>query len=391
MKKLIALLLALVMVFAMAACSSSSDSSTTDEEETTAAETETETEAEADANAPVEAEAEEETAEAAEGGYTGEALTITFNSSYNETETGGILATYFKNYLEELTDGAITVNVSYGGTLFTADDELDACGDGAINMMIFGHSKHTSELPVLNAIPDFAPESVQNALDYFNYVFEDEAAGAAITAEADAYGITYLSINAGGANYFVANFEFENLTDLVAKSTAFGNMAPVKFEALGFNVVGVFPWDYYSAFDTGLMDASQMDGPAMYSMSLYEVAKYWMFDGTFAAGNFMTVNTDWWESLSAEQQAAIQEACDATTQYSLEYNESEYAALNDNLEAEGVTLVSMTDEEFDQWWSAIFDSAANDALATAEENGNVEEVQAVLQAAADFTGYDITF
>lgn len=384
MKKLIALLLALVMVFAMAACSSSSDSSTTDEEETT---TETET-TEAEAETEPEAEAETETAD---GGYTGEAVTIIFNSSYAETETAGALAGYFKDYLEELTDGAITVNISYGGTLFTADDELDACGDGAINMMIFGHSKHTSELPVLNAIPDFAPESIQNAVDYFDYVFADEAAGAAITAEAEEYGITYLSVNAGGANYFLANFEFENLTDLVAKSTAFGNMAPVKFEAIGFTVVGVYPWDYYSAFDTGLMDASQMDGVGMYDMSLYEVAQYWMFDGTFAAGNFMTVNTEWWESLSDEAQAAIQEACDATKAYSIEYNQSSYEELEGNLEANGVTLVNMTDEEFDQWWSAIFESAADDALATAEENGNTEDVQAVLQAAADFTGYDITF
>ncbi len=348
MKKLIALLLALVMVFTLCACGSSSSSSV-------------------------------------------DSLTITFNCSYNETESGGIYATYFKEYLEELTDGAITVNISYGGTLFTADDELDACGDGAIDMMIFGHTKHTSELPVLTSIPDFAPDSVQNALDYFDYVLNDEDAGAAIEAEAASYGIKYLSVNAGGANYFVANFEFSNLTELIAGSSAFGNAAPAKFEALGFTVVSVFPWDYYTAFDTGLMDATQMDGPAMYSMSLYEVGSYWMFDNTFAAGNFMTVNADWWDSLTTAQQEAIQEACDATTAYSLTYNEEAYAELNDNLEANGVTLAHMTDAEFDLWWSAIFETVAADALATAAENGNTAEVQAVLQAAADFTGYDISF
>jgi TRAP-type C4-dicarboxylate transport system substrate-binding protein len=386
MKKIIALLLAAVMVFALCACSSSSSTTetTTDTTEAAAADASvpgTEAAAEAEAEAP-----------AAEGtGYTGENVTITFQSAYAETETGGVLATYFKNYLEDLTDGAITVNVSYGGTLCSVDDELDYVGDGAINMMIFGHTKHTSELPVLCSIPDFAPDSVQNALDYFNYVLNDEAAGAAITAEAEAYGVKYLSVNAGGANYFLANFAFSNLTELIAGSNAFGNLAPAKFEALGFTVVGVAPWDYYTGFDTGLMDASQMDGPAMYSMSLYEVAKYWMPDNTFAAGNFMTVNLDWWNGLSTEAQNAIQEACDATSLYSVEYNQSEYEALNDNLVANGVTLAEMTDAEFDQWWSAIFDSQASDAIATAEENGNVEAVEAVLQAAADFTGYDIQY
>jgi TRAP-type C4-dicarboxylate transport system substrate-binding protein len=389
MKKLIALLLAAVMVFALCACSSSSSTTETTTDTTEAAAPDAAVPGTEDA---AEAEAPAAEAPAAEGGaYTGENVTITFNSSYQETETGGVLATYFKNYLEDLTDGAITVNISYGGTLFDANDELDACGDGAINMMIFGHTKHNTELPVLCSIPDFAPDSVQNALDYFNYVLNDEAAGAAIDAEAEAYGIKYLSVNAGGANYFLANFEFSNLTELIAGSKAFGNMAPAKFEALGFTVVGVFPWDYYSAFDTGLMDASQMDGPAMYSMSLQEVAKYWMPDNTFAAGNFMTVNLDWWNGLSAEAQNAIQEACDATSLFSVEYNQSEYEALNDNLTAAGVTLAEMTDAEFDQWWGAIFDSASSDAITAAQENGNVEAVEAVLQAAADFTGYDIQY
>ena len=378
MKKLLALLMAVAMVLGMAACGSSESAASSAAAET-AASTETA--------------AADETASAADAGagYTGDALTIKFNSSYSETETGGVLAGYFKDYLESATDGKITVNISYGGTLFTADDELDACGDGAINMMIFGHTKHNSELPILCSIPDFAPDSIQNAVDYFNAVFADEAAGAAINAEASAYGIKYLSCNAGGANYFLANFEFSNLTELIAGSASFGNMAPAKFEALGFTVTGVFPWDYYSAFDTGLMDASQMDGPAMYSMSLYEVAKYWMPDNTFAAGNFMTVNEAWWDGLSAEQQAAIQEACDATAAYSVEYNQGEYEALNSNLEANGVTLAQMTDAEFDQWWGAIIDSCASDAITAANTNGNLTEVESVLQAACDFTGTTINF
>ena len=423
MKKLIALLLAALMVFALCACGSGSEAPAAEEEtaveDVAAAEEPAAEEAAAEEAAAVEETAEEAGDASGEMGasgemasgempasgesaaeaadiiadyvYAGEPLTITFNSSYNETETGGILAGHFKDTLEAITDGAITVNISYGGTLFTPDDELDACGEGAINMMIFGHTRHTAELPLLCAIPDFAPESIQNAIDYFNYVLSDPAAGAAIEAEAADYGVKYLSVNAGGANYFLANFAFENLTDLVAKSAAFGNMAPAKFEALGFTVVPVFPWDYYSAFDTGLMDASQMDGPAMYSMSLFEVADYWMNDGTFAAGNFMTVNLDWWDSLSAEQQEAIQLACDETSAFSYTYNQGEYEALNDNLVANGVTLVEMTDEEFDTWWSAIFESIMNDALAIAEDNGNVEEAQAVLQAAADFTGYDVQF
>ncbi len=395
MKKLLALLLAAVMVLALCACGAKTEEPAADApaaEETAAPDANVPGEAAAPAEEPVGDASGEMGGDAAAPDFSGvDTLNITFNCSYNENETGGVLAAYFKDYLEKITNNAITVNIAFGGTLAVVDDELDFCGDGAIDMMIFGHTRHNDQLPVLCSIPDFAPDSIANALDYFHYIMNDAVAGPAIQAEAEANGIKYLSVNAGGANYFLANFPFSNLTEMIEGSAAFGNAAPAKFEALGLTLVDVFPWDYYSAFDTGLMDASQMDGPAMYSMGLYEVAKYWMPDNTFAAGNFITANLDWWNGLTADQQAAIQAAADATTAYSLEYNQSEYEKLNDNLVANGVTLAEMTDAEFDQWWSAIFDTIKNDSMAKAAENGNTEEVQAVLQAAADFTNYEITF
>jgi len=48
----------------------------------------------------------------------------------------------------------------------------------------------------------------------------------------------------------------------------------------------------------------------------------------------------------------------------------------------------MTEEEFDLWWSVIMESKKEDTMAKASDT---EAAQAVLQAAADFTGYDLTF
>ena len=228
MKKLLALLLAAVLVFALAACGGG------------AAEAPAEAPAEEPAEAPAEAPDEAPAEAPAEGSASGEPssgepsgedvlsedfavlypdvepLNITFNCAFQANESGGIITQHFKNALEGMTDGKITVNVSYGGTLFTPDDELDACGDGAIDMMLFAHTRHTMELPVLCAIPEFAPGSIQNALDYFEYVMSAPTAGDAIQAEAEAYGIKYLSVNANGANYFIANYPFDSLADLVS-------------------------------------------------------------------------------------------------------------------------------------------------------------------------------
>ena len=371
MKKILAMLLALAMVFALCACGQTEEAA-----EEPAAEVAEEPVAEV-----------EEAEDVVEEGAEIEPLDITFNCTYAETEIGGELAQYFADQCEELSGGAITVNISFGETLFTSADQLDAVGTGAVEMCELGHSNHSDVLPLLCSFPDYAPDSIQNALDYFNYLLFDNAETSAIlTAEAEAAGVKYLNVTAGGANAFVAKYEFDSLDSLIEGSTAFGNMLGDKYIKLGIaNVVAVFPWDYYSSFDTGLMDSTQMGSSAMFSMGVQEVAQYWMYDNTYTAGNFFTVNLDWWNGLSAEQQAVLQQAADAVEAYSVECYTDALATEASDLEAAGCTLIEMTDEEFDRWWSAILTSNESEALANGETNGNVEDVEVILAAVEEFT------
>lgn len=344
MKKILALLLAVVMVLALTACGSAKPADT---------------------------------------------LTISFSTTFQETATGGELVTYFKNTLEEATDGAITVDVAYGGTLFADADALDGVGTGAVNMTALGHNPHAAKLPLLTGVPDFAPDSVQNALDYFTYLLEEnEASAAALEAEATANGVKFLGALAGGANAFVANFDFNNLTELLATSRAFGNMEMAKFQALGFSSVeAVLPWELYQGFETGLIDATQMASTSMLQDGVAEVTTTWMYDNTYTAGNFMTVNLEWWNGLTAEQQEAIQAAVDATAAYSVEIYETALESEATTLtEEKGIKIAEMTDAEFDLWWSVIMESKVENTLAL---TNNSAEAQAVLQAAADFTGYTL--
>ena len=375
MKKFLALMLALVMVLALCACGAAEP----------AAE-------EAPAEAPAAEAPAEEAAPAADGAYAGESVDILFSTTFQETATGGELVTFFKNTLEELTGGAITVNVMYGGTLFSDADALDGVATGACQMTALGHNPHAAKLPLLCSVPDFAPDSVQNAIDYFNYLmFENPESSAALAAECEANGIKMLGGLAGGANAFVATFDFDDLPSMVAGSAAFGNMEAAKFSALGFTVEAVLPWDLYTSFDNGLIDATQMASTSMLQDGVAEVTSTWMYDNTYTAGNFMTVNLEWWNGLSADAQAAIQAAVDATAAFSVEKYvealETEAATLTDEY---GIKLVEMSDEDFQTWWSAIMDSKVADAMATAATNGNVEEAEAVLNAAAEYTNFNLT-
>ena len=390
MKKLIALLLAAMMVLALAACGGA-PAAEAPAAEAPAAEAPAE-EAPAEEAPAEEAPAEEAPADEAPAAEV-EPLTVEFTTTFQETATGGELVTYYKDQVESLSGGAITVNVYYGGTVAQDPEQLDIVSTGAMNMTALGHNPHADKLPLLCGVPDFAPDSVQNALDYFDYLLKvDPAASAALEAEATANNVKFLGALAGGANAFVANFDFNNLTELLATSRAFGNMEATKFSTLGFtSVEAVFPWDLYTAFQTGQIDATQMASTSMLQDGVAEVTSTWMYDNTYTAGNFITVNLDWWNGLSAAQQEVLQAAADATAAHSVEVYETALESEAQTLTDMGIKIAEMTPEEFQTWWSVIMESKKDDTMSKAETNGNVEDAQAVLKAAADFTGYTLEF
>lgn len=373
MKKLIALLLALAMAFALAACGSNGGNSAPaggDKSGTKSGD------ASASASAP------------AAGGDI-DPLTIKFSSTYQETETGGIIQKYFIDQLNELSGGAIDVDITWGGTLFDSAGELDALMDGVVDMISLGHMPHLDTLPYLS-MPGFAPGGTQAALDYFNtLMFDDPETSALIQGEAENLGIKYLNVIAGGANAFASKNAFTDLKSLVAGSSAFGNFDAAIFESLGFQVTAVTPPETYEALDRGMVDATQMALAPMVAMAWYEVAPFWALDGTYTAGNFFTVNLDWWDSLTDAQRDCIQKACDATEDYSATmYDDAIATDIKTVEDATGNKFVELSDADIDTFWSACFEAKAADAMKRAESHGVADGMRTILEKAAEITNYD---
>ena len=373
MKKLIALLLALAMAFALAACGSNGGNSAPaggDKSDTKSGD------ASASASAP------------AAGGDI-DPLTIKFSSTYQETETGGIIQKYFIDQLNELSGGAIDVDITWGGTLFDSAGELDALMDGVVDMISLGHMPHLDTLPYLS-MPGFAPGGTQAALDYFNtLMFDDPETSALIQGEAENLGIKYLNVIAGGANAFASKNAFTDLKSMVDGSSAFGNFDAAIFESLGFQVTAVTPPETYEALDRGMVDATQMALAPMVAMAWYEVAPFWALDGTYTAGNFFTVNLDWWESLTDAQRDCIQKACDATEDYSATmYDDAIATDIKTVEDATGNKFVELSDADIDTFWSACFEAKAADAMKRAESHGVADGMRTILEKAAEITNYD---
>ena len=378
MKKLIALIMALAMCLALVACGgNSSNASSNDASASNGGSS-------AGASTP-------DSSEGA-GDATIDPLKIKFNSTYNELETGGILQKYFAEQVSELSGGAITVEISWGGTLFDDLGQVDAVIDGVVDMICFSHMPHVDTVPYFS-FPGFAPGGSQAALDYFNeIIFNNPETSALIQGEAEALGLKYLNVTAGGANALCATYAFDGLDSLAAGSTTFGNADAAIWEALGMNVTGVFPPDVYQSRDTGLINGTSMALAPMTAMAWYEVAPYWMLDGTYSAGNMFTVNLDWWNGLTDAQRECIQAAADAVEAYSATMYDDSIATDIATIEAAtGNKFAVMSDDDLARFWSLVFEAKAADALARAETHGVTEGMVTILEAAAEFTGYDWSY
>ncbi|MDD6023580.1 MAG: TRAP transporter substrate-binding protein DctP [Oscillospiraceae bacterium] len=392
-KKILALLLACCMVLGLAACGSAESAAPA---ESAAAPAESAAEAPAEAPADAEAPAADAETSAADAELPAEGeviacdpLEITFSTVFNETETGGMLIKHFEEYLSKITDGAITMNIYWGGTVFDDFGALEGISSGAVNMTPLGHMPHVGTLNYLG-FPGFAPGGTAQALAYFDeLMFKNPETSALIQQEAADNGIIYLNVLAGGANAFCATFEYTDLDSLIAGSGSFGNMDAAIFEALGFQVTSVGPGDTYDALQRGLIDASQMGLAPMVSMGWQDVAGYWSVDGTYAAGNMFTANLDWWNSLTDAQREAIQAACTEVEQYSAGiYDDAIASDLKTIEDATGHKIVELSQDDIDRIWAAVFEAKAASALATAEPNGKTEGMTKILEVAAEFTGYN---
>ena len=403
-KKLLVALLAVMMVASMAACGSDAASSTTAASAEAPAAEATEAPAAEATAAPAEeaAGSTEEAAAPAEeaAGSTEEAqterpesiecdpLTIDFSTVYNETETGGQIIKHFEEYISNLTGGAITMNIFWGGTLFSDAEALDGVNSGAVNMTALGHMPHLATLNYL-AFPGFAPGGTKAALDYFDtLMFKDPETSALIQQEAADNGIIYLNVLAGGANAFCTTYEFTDLDSMISGSKSFGNMDAAIFEKLGFQVTSVGPGDCYDALQRGLIDSTQMGLAPMVSMGWEEVASYWALDGTYTAGNMFTANLEWWNGLTDAQRQAIQQACDEVEEYSAGIYDDSIASDCATIEEKtGNKMVEFSDADIERVWAATFDAKADAAMQTAEANGKAEGMTKILEKAAEITGY----
>lgn len=315
-----------------------------------------------------------------------EPLSLTLTTAFSETEMAGQVINHFINFLKEKSGGAVTVDVYWGGTLVSNTEELTFVGSAAADMTVVSQSTYTSVLPLMN-FPSQVVGSYDAAVDFMDeMIFNNETTAPLIQAQIEAQNVKMLGSVATGSNAFVAKKEASSLADLTSMKLGVG-MNQSAFESLGFNgVVTVMPWDYYDSLSRGIADVGYMSSAALVSMSVHEVTPYFLMDGTYVAGNFLTINLDKWNSMSQDQQALFEAAMEDTAAYSISLAKQLDEDSVATIEGAGGKVVTLSDEDTLAVQEALFTTGAADCRSFAKAAGCEAEMETVLKAVGEYLG-----
>ncbi len=314
-----------------------------------------------------------------------EPLTLRFATTCARDEVLGRTIRRFVDHVEEATAGAVTFDVFFDGTLGAAAEELALVRSGSVDMVCLRLSAFPYQLPLL-CLPDCRPGEGRKAVDCLDHVtFQNRDTARLIHAEAKANDISYVGFVAGGANVFVGREPFAALADLADMRFGVAASAPA-LEALGVTVVETSPAGMYEALAGDVVDVTRAGFSTTVDLKWYESAEHYVWDGTYGAGNALTVNLRTWAGLSPGTQEVFYEAALDAEALSRELSAAEVRTSTGALEEAGVTFGSLSPGDQAAWSLLLFKDGASERMRRAITLGIASDMTTVLSAAAAFTG-----
>ena len=320
--------------------------------------------------------------------YEGEGGVYTFPTTYSENEYAGQIIKFLDEKLQELSDGKISLDIYWGGTVMASGEEIEAIGSGMFDMTLIGQSNYTAELSLLN-FPSQVSTGYADSVKLMDTIaFENEKTAPYVQAEIEENNLKMLGSLPGGSNSFITKTEYTSLDEMKGITLGIG-MNQSAMEALGFTVVSMMPWDYYDQLSRGVAEAGYMSTTALVSMGLQEVTPFFLADGTYTAGNFITINLDRWNEMSEEDQAVFVEASKAAQEYAIEIAGTMDEEVSEEIEAAGGKLQSLGEEDGAKVLEAFFETGVADAKGYAIAADTVEAMDIIIAEVAAMNGFEV--
>ena len=333
MKKALSLVLALVMVFALVACGGSNTGSSSDNG--TAAETGTPAVTPDTANT--------DTSNVANDPH----VTLVY-AEVNPLDTiVGQTGTAFKEKVEELSGGSITIDIQAGGVLGSENDVLDSMVGGSNSIDIsrisaFALTSYGAKKSMLLSIP----YTFVSREHWWNFANSDLAPE--FLNEPQEIGLPLRGIFYGeeGFRHFFTKPEVKSMEDLKGLKLRVSNDPVMNgmVEGLGASPTVVSFGELYSALQTGVVDGAEQPIANYKSNAFDEVAPNLILDGHTLGAIQVVITDSGWNKLTPAQQAVLYEAGKYAQDFNAQISEEAENEVLDQLKASGCNVVEVTDK-----------------------------------------------
>lgn len=260
----------------------------------------------------------------------------------------------FKEKVEEISGGNITIDIQHSGVLGSEEDVLDSMlgGGGTIDMSrisAFALTSYGGAKSKMLSIP-FIFESREH---FWNFADSDLAPEFLEEPYENGSGIRGLWYGEEGFRHFFFRNEVKGIDDLKGLKLRISN-DPVMtgmVSDLGAAPTVIAFGELYSSLQTGVVDGAEQPIANYRSNSFPEVAPTIILDGHTLGAIQVVITDEAWDKLTEEQQNWIMEAgayASAQNRANSEAAENEVLKL---LEEEGVNIVPVDDKT--PWQEAV--------------------------------------
>ncbi len=296
-------------------------------------------------------------------------VTLQAQSYLSESAALGRVAAWFYDELESRTDGAVTVDAFWDGSLVEALGIRDAVSGGRLDIGQATHSYHPEAFPLTNitALP-FETDNVPAQTAALTALYHDDEA---FRAEWESQGIRLISFLAVPPSVLGSSEPIASLDQLQGQQVRGVDRFIPALEAIGANPVSLTAFELYESLERGVVSAyTGVPLDVVGSLGLHEVAPHLVDTGQGNySGAYLAMSLQAWDSLPASVQETIDEIAtelpELVGQY---YAEGEDVACTAFADAGGSVTV-LDDGERDRWAELIGDGIEGPWREAAEAAG----------------------
>ena len=284
---------------------------------------------------------------------TGEKIVIRLADVQAENDVETQFEYKFAELVSEKSGGRIEVQVYPAGQMGEMADILSSVQMGSLEMCrtnpswladAGAGSMNLLSLPFIFKDLESSNQVLDSEVgDYMLQELTDKGLGV--------YGLGYLE--ASGRYFFFKDKEVSSLSDIAKLKIRVqtNSLATAMVESLGASATPISYNELYSSLQTGIVDGADNPLKGILNMSFYEVGKYILDLAHQYEASVMVVSETFWNSLSEEDQAILQEAMEEGAQYYKEISEAELENYRTELESKGMVFV--TPDNPQEWMDAV--------------------------------------